>query len=868
MYQPPRKGTGFTNLSRVMGASKNNKLASTVAGGVTNQVQGLQSGIQESQEKFGQEAEKGRLDTDAAKAQRANVVGRFDEANYKPDESKFAVSTGLQDQYGQKKTALQSQQAAAKATADTQRASVQARYDADVKALAASKAIKESDAMRQAKQMNREKTLGQSISSLKGLLGSFSATAAGQESERAAQLAGLDTQFGEQTAAEKATYMKSERDRLMAANMPTEAESAAFQRFQTGTYSGPKELGDAQTLLGRAQQTQQLGDLSRSSGGRQELLRQFVGGRDYTQGQRGLDEAILGQDTSGGLTRAAKETRGSERDVQMANRMAGAKAQDLTGKAAAFGAETRGQLDAAGVPISADIDTQFAAAQAAETGRQATLKGFQDVLTSTDPKYAGLDKLSRAGLALQDAANQGFLKQSDIEQLMGTDTNVGLIERGLASGVDINKMLAEKLTGTSAQNLTRAGAASDVNVARLNALSRLQGKTGSDLEFKDDRAKLQAGGIGLDTTTMQQQIAAAEAEKARVDPTYKYTPYKYTPTEQMLIGSSQNMKDLSDSGEMTDALTGLSGDLWNKNDHTARIAEGTVQKASGAIGAGIDTQDAILKKILSSGLVGKYGDKYGGKQLNQLVDYQTKIKEELLGSLTKEGMNMADGLRDLTQTGRMDQALAKLSGFDAVKNITGNVTREVSKGLSTALSGGKTGDWATSEYNTKDATTGKKVAIGSYANKSSDAIMKQMLSTGQLGRTGSSGKGGAEGAKALNELNKYYKAALKREGKKYSDEDLKENIDYDPKDVESFLNRLKPAAYDYKKEVKDSPLASKDRQLGVMAQDLEKSKLGKEAVMDTPKGKIVDYKDLEPKMLASLASLNQRLKKIEGKGDE
>ena len=71
-----------------------------------------------------------------------------------------------------------------------------------------------------------------------------------------------------------------------------------------------------------------------------------------------------------------------------------------------------------------------------------------------------------------------------------------------------------------------------------------------------------------------------------------------------------------------------------------------------------------------------------------------------------------------------------------------------------------------------------------------------------------------------------------------------------------------------KDEVKDDPRASKDRQLGVMAQDLEKSKLGKEAVHDADIGKVVDYKDLEPKMLASLAALNQRLKKLEGGGND
>jgi hypothetical protein len=101
-------------------------------------------------------------------------------------------------------------------------------------------------------------------------------------------------------------------------------------------------------------------------------------------------------------------------------------------------------------------------------------------------------------------------------------------------------------------------------------------------------------------------------------------------------------------------------------------------------------------------------------------------------------------------------------------------------------------------------------------------------------------------------------------GIKISDEDLKTDIDYDPKDVQKFMDRLKPAAYDYKDEVKDSPLASKNRELGVMAQDLEKSKLGKESVEDTEGGKVVDYDNLEPKMLASIAALNKRLKELEG----
>ena len=80
-----------------------------------------------------------------------------------------------------------------------------------------------------------------------------------------------------------------------------------------------------------------------------------------------------------------------------------------------------------------------------------------------------------------------------------------------------------------------------------------------------------------------------------------------------------------------------------------------------------------------------------------------------------------------------------------------------------------------------------------------------------------------------------------------------------------FLSKLKPAAYDYKDSVKNSPLASDKPQIGVMAQDLEKSELGKESVIDTEAGKAVDYDDLQPKMLAALAQLKVDIDELKKK---
>jgi hypothetical protein len=101
-------------------------------------------------------------------------------------------------------------------------------------------------------------------------------------------------------------------------------------------------------------------------------------------------------------------------------------------------------------------------------------------------------------------------------------------------------------------------------------------------------------------------------------------------------------------------------------------------------------------------------------------------------------------------------------------------------------------------------------------------------------------------------------------GAMFSDERVKEDISYDDREMEDFLNSLEPASYNYKPEVQNSPLASKERQIGVMAQDLEKSKMGNESVRDTSAGKIVNYDEMGPKMLAAIAYLNKKIKRFEG----
>lgn len=93
-----------------------------------------------------------------------------------------------------------------------------------------------------------------------------------------------------------------------------------------------------------------------------------------------------------------------------------------------------------------------------------------------------------------------------------------------------------------------------------------------------------------------------------------------------------------------------------------------------------------------------------------------------------------------------------------------------------------------------------------------------------------------------------------------SDETKKEGKEKSSGDLYGFLDALSAYKYNYK-----DPKFGEGDHYSVMAQDLEKSPVGKKMVLDTPEGKLVDYNKGLPAMLAAQAQLHARIKKLEGK---
>ena len=90
-----------------------------------------------------------------------------------------------------------------------------------------------------------------------------------------------------------------------------------------------------------------------------------------------------------------------------------------------------------------------------------------------------------------------------------------------------------------------------------------------------------------------------------------------------------------------------------------------------------------------------------------------------------------------------------------------------------------------------------------------------------------------------------------------SDINLKENIKDGNDAVQEFLGQLNPSEYNYKDAVH-----GEGNFVSPMAQELEKTKLGKDLVIDTPEGKMVDYGKGFGLMLSAMANISQRLDRI------
>lgn len=141
---------------------------------------------------------------------------------------------------------------------------------------------------------------------------------------------------------------------------------------------------------------------------------------------------------------------------------------------------------------------------------------------------------------------------------------------------------------------------------------------------------------------------------------------------------------------------------------------------------------------------------------------------------------------------------------------------------------------------------GQASPVSSLASQMQQSMMNQQLGA----QAGSNILGGASmlGAAALM----------------HSDVNAKEDFADATPAIEEFLESAAPAEYSYRPEYQGHPLAGEGRFVSPMAQGLERSQIGRQMVVETPTGKVVDYGKSFGAVLASLSHLNRKLNNVMG----
>lgn len=152
-------------------------------------------------------------------------------------------------------------------------------------------------------------------------------------------------------------------------------------------------------------------------------------------------------------------------------------------------------------------------------------------------------------------------------------------------------------------------------------------------------------------------------------------------------------------------------------------------------------------------------------------------------------------------------------------------------------------------------TNSGAAAIAAQWNEVGKSMMpdKEAMTGMMGGGGGGGGEGGGGGGMMQSAMAAAPMLAM------MSDERQKKDIQSGDPAIERFLDSMRAHAYKYKAG------AGQDNKKHVspMAQELEKSPVGKDLVEESPKGKMVDYSKSGPAILSSLANINTRLKELE-----
>lgn len=345
------------------------------------------------------------------------------------------------------------------------------------------------------------------------------------------------------------------------------------------------------------------------------------------------------------------------------------------------------------------------------------------------------------------------------------------------------------------------------NYAQANA-DRAQGENARALSMQGRGNQADVTGMyrraanGAGTSVAQEQFAQALDQSRR---------------QQSSMAASARGGGLARSAAMSGAMNNASDMGQNAAGASATLRAQEIEQARQGYAAAANSFRSGDMSLRTSDMSQQGQDAQQAQSQSALDDAQRARNDQMWQS----GENLGQGVRAAQQQG--GQA------------IEGQITSN----NSIAAGAGAASGAQQSANNARDMQTAG--AIGAVAG-------------GVIGTVITPGAGTAAGAAAGG-------AAGNGIGAWVSDVRQKTDIHDGTAKSQEFLDALK--AYDYEYKRPGAPGQMPGRHTSPMAQDLEKSELGRRMVVDTPEGKMVDYKEGFATALAGMGTMNKRLEGLE-----
>jgi hypothetical protein len=357
-------------------------------------------------------------------------------------------------------------------------------------------------------------------------------------------------------------------------------QQAAYQAAVSGTIQAPKALQDIGAVQTQANLAAKLAQGTQTAAGRMGLLQQTVGRgpRQYTTGQSALDALILGQ-SAGELAKARQGIASLGRQVESEKLVAEEQAKLAQSKARQAAEQLKTETGKTRESITSSMEESLAKAQEQERQRS-------EQQTEIERRLAQEDKTSGAFDALSYASEKGILSPEKIDEISS------LIQRGKTVGLSPEEIVKQSIESEKAKGLTRFGAASEADIARMRSLAALEGT-----QFQSDLERYKAGALGFDPSRIKGKISELEKLKGLSVPEEGPGVLQQAFSPEQIVGQvgedvSRTFASGTSAGARAGALARLGANLGIA---PARMATGIAGEAVGSVLPGVSqSAEALL----------------------------------------------------------------------------------------------------------------------------------------------------------------------------------------------------------------------------------------------------------------------------------